>query len=152
MVSPSPRPDDPGGVCHIRGFQPTDHGAHDHPRRGATHETVCHTARYRRINRRAATEYITCIDSRGLKPTATIMRSLPRPRPQSCNHEMCIFVRPYPGLALMNHNVVPSGAAVNVRSTDGTEPRCGSISFAQRSQGSRLAAATLGLRDITPLA
>ena len=33
---------------------------------------------------------------------------------------------------------------VNVRSTDRTEPRCGSISFAQWSQGSRLATATLG--------
>jgi hypothetical protein len=33
-----------------RGFQPTDHGTRDDPRRGATHETVCHTARYRRIN------------------------------------------------------------------------------------------------------
>ena len=54
--------------------------------------------------------------------------------------------RAYPGIVRprgLNHNVVPSGVAANVRSTGGTEPRCGSISFAPWSQGSRLATATL---------
>jgi len=48
------------------------------------------------FKRRSATQPYFGDANRGLKPTATIMKSLPRPRPRSCNHEMCILVRATP--------------------------------------------------------
>ena len=48
------------------------------------------------FRRRSATQSHLDHATRGLKPTATIMRSLPRPGGWSCNHEMCITIRALP--------------------------------------------------------
>jgi hypothetical protein len=48
------------------------------------------------FRRRSATQSHLDDATRGLKPTATIMRSLPRPGGWSCNHELCITIRAPP--------------------------------------------------------
>ena len=78
-----------------RGFQPT------------IQRTGCHCVAVRRLmrrpriespgfKRRSATQSHLDDATRGLKPTATIMRSLPRPGGWSCNHEMWITIRALP--------------------------------------------------------
>jgi len=78
-----------------RGFQPT------------VQRTGCHCVAARRLmrrprigfpgfKRRSATQSHLDDAIRGLKPTATIIWSLPRPGGWSCNHEMCIMIRVRP--------------------------------------------------------
>ncbi len=65
-----------------RGFQPTDSDDEQMIRRGATIERVCSTKRNgwpiaeRWFNRRSATTLVCRFANRGLKPTATFVRSL----------------------------------------------------------------------------
>ena len=59
-----------------RGFQPTDHGMLDLPRRGATLETGGCPVAANGLMRRSATRDFVGAPDRGLKPTATLTKSL----------------------------------------------------------------------------